>query len=55
MSGHKLSVAQVAELFGVTRRTVQRWSDDGALPSTRTIGGARRFDQAAVEKAMREA
>lgn len=40
----KLTVGQVAELFGVTVPTVRRWADDGLLKSTRTLGGDRRFD-----------
>lgn len=40
----KLTVGQVAQIFGVERRTVQRWSDDGLLEHTLTIGGERRFD-----------
>lgn len=53
----KMTVAQVAEAFGVTRRTVQKWADDGILPCTRTLGGRgdRRFDSVDVEKALRGA
>lgn len=41
----KMTTAQVADAFGVTRRTVQKWADDGLLPCTRTLGrGDRRFD-----------
>ena len=46
----KLTVAEVADLFGVQRRTVQRWADEGLIPCTRTLGGARRFDRAEVER-----
>ena len=50
----KMTVAQVAELFGVRRRTVQRWADEGILPCTRTLGarGDRRFDRATVMKLL---
>ena len=34
---------QVAELFGVTDITVNKWADDGLIPSFRTPGGQRRF------------
>lgn len=53
----KMTVAEVARAFGVTRRTVQKWADDGLLPCTRTLGGRgdRRFAVADVEKALRDA
>lgn len=40
----KLTVGQVADMFGVTVPTVRRWADEGKLESTRTLGGDRRFD-----------
>jgi excisionase family DNA binding protein len=43
-----LTPAQIAELFAVTSRTVRRWTDVGALPSFRTVGGQRRFRWAEV-------
>lgn len=45
----KMTTAQVADAFGVTARTVQRWADEGAIPSTRTLGGARRFDPTTIQ------
>lgn len=50
-----MTVKEVADYIGVTRRTVQKWADDGILPCTRTLGGRgdRRFDRADVEKALR--
>jgi excisionase family DNA binding protein len=38
-----LRPAEVAELFNVTSRTIQRWAESGLLPSFRTVGGQRRF------------
>lgn len=53
----KLTTAQVARIFGVTTRTVQKWADDKLIPCTRTLGGRgdRRFSEADVEAALREA
>jgi len=51
----KLSVGDVARLFGVRPETVRRWSDEGILPSSRTLGGARRFDRRTVEQKLRDA
>lgn len=50
-----LTVAQVARTFGVTARTVQRWSDEVLIPSFRTLGGHRRFDEHAVRRALADA
>lgn len=52
----KLTVAQVAARFGVTRRTVQKWADDGILPCTRTLGGRgdRRFDSDLIDRMIAE-
>lgn len=57
MSGEpsKLSVSQVAAVFGVTPKTVRQWADDGRLPCTRTLGGDRRFDRTVVEERLRDA
>jgi excisionase family DNA binding protein len=38
-----LTVAQVAELFGVAPRTVTRWVRSGRLSAIRTLGGHHRF------------
>lgn len=48
--GEKLTTGQVAEFFGVTRRTVQKWADEGTLPCSRTLGGDRRFDRDELER-----
>ena len=43
-----LTVANAAELFGVSVETIRRWADAGRLPSFRTLGGRRRFRWADV-------
>jgi excisionase family DNA binding protein len=50
----KLTAGQVAELFGVRVETVRRWSDDGKLRCTRTLGGDRRYDAAYIDQLLRE-
>lgn len=55
MNGDKMTVSEVARFFGVTPATVRRWSDDGNLPSSRTLGGARRFDRATIEEKAQDA
>jgi excisionase family DNA binding protein len=44
-----LSSGEAARLLGVCRQTVLRWARDGALHSTRTLGGHLRFRAADVE------
>jgi|SRR5438552_18837238 len=44
------TVGEAAELLGVSTDTVRRWVDSGQLPSTRTTGGRRRVDGAALAK-----
>lgn len=50
----KLTVGQVADLFGVTVPTVRRWADDGKLKATRTLGGDRRFDAEDIDRKLAE-
>lgn len=52
-AGEGLTPAEVAELLGVTVKTVGRLSDAGSLPSTRTPGGHRRFRQQDVDTYLR--
>lgn len=42
-AGELLTSGEVARLFGVSRRTVARWADEGKLTVIRTLGGHRRF------------
>lgn len=51
----KLTVSQVAELFGVTVPTVRRWADEGKLTATRTLGGDRRFDPEHIASKLADA
>lgn len=51
-ASRKLTVGQVAELFGVTTPTVRRWADEGKLPCTRTLGGDRRFDPLRMQQIL---
>jgi excisionase family DNA binding protein len=43
-----LTTAEVAAVFRVDRNTVLRWAGAGALPSSRTPGGHRRYRRADV-------
>jgi len=44
---------EVAEIFGVTERTVLNWAREQKLPSWRTLGGHYRFDQEEVLRLSR--
>ena len=41
--GEVLTPGCVADVFGVSTRTLRRWAGAGGLPSFRTPGGQRRF------------
>ena len=47
-------IGQAATLLGVSVDTVRRWSDSGRLPSTRTEGGHRLVDGAALAQLATE-
>lgn len=47
-----LKPREVAELFRVTRRTVDQWHRLGRLTCVRTPGGHRRYRRAEVEALM---
>lgn len=47
-----LRASEVARLFRVSRRTIQRWADDGKLPHGRTLGGQRVFDRAEIAEQL---
>ncbi len=46
-----LRPGQIAELLGVTERTVRRWIADGILPSVK-LGGARLVARATLEQRL---
>jgi molybdopterin-binding protein len=45
-------IGQAAELLGVSVDTVRRWADAGRLGTTRTVGGQRMVDGAALAEFM---
>jgi excisionase family DNA binding protein len=45
-----LSVAQAAQMLGVSRATVCRWSDMGYLTSSPDEHGERRFSQEQIDR-----
>jgi len=49
-----LSTGQVARVFRVDVRTVQRWADDGRIAYTKTEGGHRRYKVADVQALVEE-
>ncbi len=49
-----MTTAQAAKLAQVAPSTIKRWAEQGVLPSSRTVGGHRRFDRGAVERALRD-
>jgi molybdopterin-binding protein len=46
----ELRIGQAAELLGVSADTVRRWADEGRLATSRTEGGQRMVDGAALAK-----
>lgn len=45
-----LRVAEVADIFHVSTKTVVRWATDGKLPHVVTMGGHRRFPREEIER-----
>jgi excisionase family DNA binding protein len=43
-----LLTGEVAEVFGVSPKTISRWAKQGRLPYRKTLGGHRRYDRAAI-------
>jgi excisionase family DNA binding protein len=41
---------QVADLLHVSPKTVARWAKEGRLPFQRTLGGHRRYPEAAIRE-----
>jgi excisionase family DNA binding protein len=47
-----LRSGEVAKLFGVNKRTVGKWAQQGVLGVRRTSGGQYRFPASEVERAL---
>jgi excisionase family DNA binding protein len=45
-----LFTSQVADLLHVSPKTITRWAKDGRLPFQRTLGGHRRYPEAAIRE-----
>jgi excisionase family DNA binding protein len=45
-----LRTADVAELLGVSPKTIARWAKEGKLPFLRTLGGHRRYPEPAIHE-----
>jgi excisionase family DNA binding protein len=45
-----LLTSQVADLLHVSPKTIARWAKDGRLPFQRTLGGHRRYPEAAIRE-----
>lgn len=45
-----LLTAEVAEIMHCSPKTVSRWAKEGKLPFLRTLGGHRRYEEAAIRK-----
>lgn len=43
--GKLLSIQKVSELLGVTKKTLRIWDNEGKLPSIRTVGGHRKYNE----------
>jgi excisionase family DNA binding protein len=48
-----LSVSETAQVLGVSRGTVRRWSDMGYLESSRNERGERRFSRGQIDRFIR--
>jgi excisionase family DNA binding protein len=45
-----LFTSRVADLLHVSPKTIARWAKDGRLPFQRTLGGHRRYPEAAIRE-----
>jgi excisionase family DNA binding protein len=45
-----LYTSQVADILHVSPKTIARWAKDGRLPFQRTLGGHRRYPEAAIRE-----
>ena len=50
MTDDLLTTSKVAQMAGVSTRTVRNWTDQGKLHADKTAGGHRRYSRAEVEK-----
>jgi len=50
ITGPLLTTAEVAAIFRVDPKTVQRWGRSGKLTAIRTLGGHRRYIEAEVRR-----
>jgi excisionase family DNA binding protein len=50
-----MTPGEVARVFAVNPKTVNRWVKSGKLESVRTIGGHRRFRKADIDAALKAA
>lgn len=44
-----LTIKETMEILNISKRTLQRWDNDGTLPSVRTAGGHRRYNESDIE------
>jgi len=52
----KLKDSEMAKLYGVSRATIWRWANDGAIPKPQKIGAnTTRWDGAEVKASMEQA
>lgn len=49
-----LSIQKVSELLGVTKKTLRIWDNEGKLPSIRTVGGHRKYNEDDILRFMGE-
>jgi excisionase family DNA binding protein len=47
-----LRSAEVAAILQVSPKTITRWAKDGRLPFQRTLGGHRRYPEAAIRELL---
>ncbi|MCE7882260.1 MAG: helix-turn-helix domain-containing protein [Actinobacteria bacterium ATB1] len=47
-----MTVSEVADLFGVSGKTVSRWAREGRISSVRTLGGHRRFRESDIKELL---
>ncbi len=47
-----LTVSEVANVFGVSAKTVSRWAREGRIKAVRTLGGHRRFREDEVRRVL---